>query len=195
MFEQPYDALHWLCEKSGQKHIYALLRDAGLFLHQESRLFQACISFSEILRDEVDCVMRLLQHHDWRNQVIGNVVAVLNRDARYEQIYVDKLTGGRVHFPSPLAAGWLTINTGSTIPDMEAFLIDMSKRTDKSQDSVPYAQTLAVYAALRTFGNQRAEEFEATELFRVLSESSYYPRTVENTQHNYFAYSHFKPPI
>ncbi len=195
MFEQPYDALHWLCEKSGHKHIYALLRSGGLFLRTDSKLFQACVSLSDLLHDEVDCVIRLIQHHDWRNQVIGNVVAVLNRDTRYEQTYLDKLTRRPVHFPSPLAAGWLMVNTGITIPNMEAFLTGMSKRSDKYQDAISYAQILAVYAALRTLDSQRVEEFEATDLFRVLSESSYYPQTVESTQHTYFAYLRLKPIV
>jgi hypothetical protein len=195
MFEQPYDALNWLCEKSGNKRIYALLRGSGLFHHQESVLFQACVSLSEILRDDVDCVIRLLQHHDWRNQVIGNVVVVLNRDTRYEQTYVEKLTGKDVRFPAPLAAGWIIINSGSTISTMQAFLMDMGQRSDKSQDSIPYGRTLAVYAALKILNQQWVKEFEVTELFQFLSESSYYPRIAEDTQRIYHAYLGFKPTI
>jgi hypothetical protein len=98
-------------------------------------LFNACIELSGILRDETDVVRRLIHHHDWRNQVIGNIVAVLNRDNRYEEDLVAKLKKG-VHFPSPLAAGWLIISTGKTIPDMEAFLVEISKTPDMSHDSI-----------------------------------------------------------
>src|SRR5262245_37344247 len=100
MFEQPYDALNWLCEKSGQNYIYALLRYGAIFRHPESRRFQACIALAEALHDEVDYVTRLIQHYDWRNQVIGNIVAVLNHEAHYELAYTGKLTSGRVRFPS-----------------------------------------------------------------------------------------------
>jgi hypothetical protein len=193
VFEDPHDAAQWLYERNGQRFISPLLRYGALFLHPESQPFLACVELAEILLDEVDFVSQLLLHHDWRNQVIGNVVAVINRDHRYEQAYVDKLTRGQVHFPSPLAAGWAIITTGETGPLLENHLLELSKRLDKSHDSISYGTTLAIYAALRILKRRYAEEFETTELFRILRDSNYYPHTVQSTESNYAAYLSYNP--
>ncbi len=194
MFEQATDALEWLQDKSQHRFIYALLRSGRLFLHQESHLFQACVELAQLLRDEVETVRQLLYHHNWRYSVIGNIVVVLNRDSHYyEEDYAHKLISGRVCFPEPFAAAWLIIQKQNTIPKMEAYLLEVGKRKDVDMESVPYGTTLAIYAALQILENIHAKNFESTETFRVLSNSNYFPRSVESTQNNYFAYLRYEP--
>jgi hypothetical protein len=188
VFEDPNDAVQWLCEKSGKSLIYALLRHANLFLRPESKLFQSCVELAEILHDELDTVTRLLKYHNWRVAVVGNMVVAINRDRRFEQVYADKFIKGHVAFAEPFAAVWSIITTGETIPLLENHLLELSKRPDKSHDSISYETTLAIYAALRILKRPYAEEFETTELFRILCDSNYYPQTVKNTEANYAAY-------
>jgi hypothetical protein len=188
MFKQPDDVITWLCEVSGHKHVYAFLRSASPFLRPNSQIFQACYELAHQLRDDVSLVTQMLQHHNWRHQVVGNVVAVINRDTRFERVYADKLISTRVHFPSPIAAGWLIVNTGHSLHQLETFLLTMSQQSDTDEESIPYAVTLAVYAALRMLNNPQTEAFEQTPLFQVLSTSSYYPGVIEATQNNYRIY-------
>lgn len=188
MFKQPDDVIGWLCEASGHKYAYALLRSAAPFLRPDSQIFQACRELAQQLRDSADLVTQLLQHHNWRHQVVGNVVAVINQDTHFETIYADKLISTQVHFPAPIAAGWLVVNTGKSLSPLEAFLLTMSQQSDTSQETIPYAVTLAVYAALRVLKNSQSEAFEQTPLFQVLSTSCYYPQVVEATENNYRVY-------
>src|SRR5690606_9264944 len=101
-----WDIINWLSEKSShpkRAYIYAILRGGALFHRQESQAFKACLQLADELRDNADIVRRLIHHANWRNYVIGNVVTVLNRDSRYEQDYVEKLTVEGGGFLAPLA--------------------------------------------------------------------------------------------
>lgn len=195
MFEQPYDAVSWLGEKSQKKFIYALLRGGNIFHGQESPHFQACLALSEMLRDEPEVVRRLIHHNDWRVEMVGNVVAVINKDSRFERDYVEKLTGrGKIgHFPSPVVAGWMIVNTGETVADLESYLREMSLSPNKSEASIPYGNVLSVYTALRILGREEAQAFEETELFDLIVKSSYYPHEMEVTEHTYSAYLTYHP--
>lgn len=195
MFEQPYDAVTWLGEKSKNPHLYRLLRGGLVFRHQESPLFQACVALSEMLRDEPDVVRRLIHHHDWRIYLIGNVVAVINKDSRFERDYVDKLIGeGNIrHFPAPVVAGWMIVNTGETVADLASYLRKMSLSPDKSNPSIPYGNVLSVYTALRILEREEAQLFEKTALFDLIVKSSYYPHEMEVTEHTYSAYLTYHP--
>ena len=195
MFEEPYDAVNWLGEKSKNPNLYRLLSGGLVFRHQESPLFQACVALSELLRDEPDVVRRFLHYHDWRIYLIGNVVAVINKDSRFERDYAEKLTVSRKlrHFPAPVVAGWMIVNTGETIADLETFLREMSASPDKSTGSVNYGVVLSVYTALRILEREEARAFEKTELFDLIVKSSYYLHMMDTTEKTYSAYVTYHP--
>lgn len=194
MFEQEYDALNWLCEKSKFPRIYASLR-WGIHRYPKSKQYQACAVLAGLLRDEKDIVRRMIHHHDWRNQVIGNMVVVLNCDSHFEDDYVKKLASENVHFPESLAAGWAFINTGKTIPRKETFLRDMGERKDIGHASVPYHIAISVYAALRILSSNEAIAFETTPLFTELKSSSFFLGTIDHTEHNYANYKSFNSGV
>jgi hypothetical protein len=195
-FENDWDIIDRLVKKVGHRsyaYAYAVLRGGALFHHQETQPFKACLELAEELRDQPDIVRRLIHHGNWRNYVIGNVVAVLNRDSRYERDYLEKLTTEGGPFPAPLAAGWLTINTGATVPAMEAYLVEMGKRSDISHDTIPYSTVMVIYAALRLLRREVVSEFEKTRLFEALRSSSYFDYEVDKTESCYTSYQLYPP--
>lgn len=191
LFKHPDDVIDWLRERTGNRCPYALLRGSGPFSHPDSQFFKACLELSEKVRDNVPFVSQLIRSHNWRHYVIGNAIAVINHDSRFEQDYVDKLTTDSGMFMGPLAAGWLIISTGSTIPAVGAILSGISERIITEPNKIPIGKVLAVCTALQLANYSEAFEFEKTALYQQLITTDGYYHTVETTRYSYATYLHF----
>jgi len=189
MIEQPEEVLNWLCEKSERNRIYTLLRSGVICKHQDTKEFRACIELADLLSDDLETIRRKLNHFNWRYQMIGNIVVVINRDSRYENDYIDRLMGKSLHFPSPIAAGWLWIHTGDITSKLVTYLTNIANSKDLNENAIPYSNILAIYGVLRLLDEPITKGFETSELFKKITHSSYYPYILEQTENTYTSYT------
>ena len=106
---------------------------------------------------------RLLLKAGWRDTLIGNMIAILQRTPRFEVEQALGIINSSWVAPQ-LAAGFALTTHGESIPLLEAF-IELAIQDQYQQNP---KSIMSAYAALKLLGSKKADIFEQTATFAEL---------------------------
>jgi hypothetical protein len=170
MFEDLSDIYDWLYEESGEKRImvYLCLLKLNWSDNEEHTAYikgrlRVYAKLAQILSSSPETVRRFILAPDWRYQLIGNAVAILQQEPAFADDILTHLLEYSWIAPQ-LAAGFALLNSdGKNILRLE-------KAFSQPAERVPDRTKMAasIYAALKLTGSETASAFEQSPLFQAL---------------------------
>lgn len=163
MFEHPNEVHDWLVEQSNDKRFYMKILNLNWRYSpsMEEHYLSVLTKLAEELKLYPFVVRDLLLHGDWRNNLIGNAVALLQQITEFEQDLAERLIMSQSWVAPQLAAGFALLTNGKSVFQLEKYLEQVN---EEDLSKVP----LSIYAALKFRGNEKAADFESKPIFNTL---------------------------
>lgn len=159
MFRTYDDVYNWLTAQTRQRSPSEELR-VSRRIERKPQILYAFVELGKILTTNSALVYGFLQNSNWRQNMVGNAIAILQGDSRFLPDIVAAIIRGSWVAPQ-LAAGFAILSDGTVTTPLEDCL---EVATEESRPKT----VLSAYAALKLIGHAKATDFEKTSLFEHL---------------------------
>jgi hypothetical protein len=163
MFEHLHEVHQWLAEQSNDKRFYMKILKLN-WRHSpstEEHYLSVLTKLADELKQYPFIVRDLLIHGDWRNNLIGNAVALLQQNAESEAYLSKRLLMSYSWVAPQLAAGFALLTNGNSVSQLEKYL-------EHFEADELLKTPLSIYTALKFLGNEKAADFESKPIFNTL---------------------------
>ena len=183
MFENLNEVHTWLEDESNDSRFYMKLLSLNWRINPqtEQHYLSALNKLAEELLIYPVIVCDLIRHPDWRINLIGNAIAILQQKSEFETDLAERLLGNYAWVAPQLAAGFALLTSGKCVSQLENYL----RKVDDASE-IDTKAVLSVYAGLSLIDNDTAQEFATKPIFAKLHSQDRH-RCVRRTQ-NYYTY-------
>lgn len=170
MFSDLHEIRPWLQARTDLSPYGGRLLKMAYPPEHKARLFEVYTELARHLQAQPEITRRLLRGETggWYSHLIGNVIAILQRNAEVSIELAQRIMEGSFAAPQ-LAAGFALTTQGDGVAELEQFLDTIHYEPSSSLPPDAPKKYLSAYAALKLLGTATADTFSQKPVFEQLT--------------------------